>query len=568
MFVRRLFFTTGVFCFVMPLIATAAVEKPHAVSSLQLILPEKRTPVVDHIAKVFQQQIQKRCNAKVNDTAEAPLHVALSIEPGIGSEGFKISDESSGTIRIVGNDERGLLYGVGKFLHTSRYDQGVFTAGTWRGTSVPEKPVRGIYFATHFHNFYHDAPIEEVQQYIQELGLWGINAVSVWYDMRYFQGFDDPKAVEFRNRLRKILSAARDIGLNVGLLAIANEGYDNSPPELRADMSGMRGDSINADICPNKPGGREYILGNFAQLFTAFADLHPEYVWIWPYDSGGCGCEKCRPWGANGFLKMAEPLAKIAKKSFPGVKIIISTWSFTLEEWEGMGKAFSPRPSWADYILSEFFAKIGYDQSLICLKAGIDVPINLADTPGRLPMLGFPEISMQFIMPWGGYGVVTKPEAFEKEWRKRAPTLSGGFPYSEGIFEDISKALFVQFYWTPNRAADEILKEYAAFEYAPEAAEDVVRVLHIFEQNHFRNRIGPSAPKALKTLQAVEAKLSPQARSAWRWRILFLRGLIDAELFRTHGKVEGPVLRKAFAELTEIYHAQNANSILRPPQVP
>jgi hypothetical protein len=71
--------------------------------------------------------------------------------PGIGAEGYRIEDRQGGGVRILGNDPRGLVAGTGKFLRSSRYDQGGFTAGTWRGASVPQKPHRGIYFATHFH---------------------------------------------------------------------------------------------------------------------------------------------------------------------------------------------------------------------------------------------------------------------------------------------------------------------------------------------------------------------------------------------------------------------------------
>ena len=94
---------------------------------------------------------------------------------------------------------------------------------------MPEKKVRGIYLATHFHNFYHDAPIEEVQQYVEDLGLWGFNTVVVWYDMHHFQGFDAAATVQFRQRLAAICGAARRVGLDVGLVRVANEGYANSP---------------------------------------------------------------------------------------------------------------------------------------------------------------------------------------------------------------------------------------------------------------------------------------------------------------------------------------------------
>ncbi len=99
---------------------------------------------------------------------------------------------------MAGQNELGVLYGLGKLLRTSRYSEDGFTAGSWRGESVPEKRVRGIYFATHFHNFYHDAPVEKIQSYVEDLALWGLNELLVWYDMHHFNGADDPGAVAFR----------------------------------------------------------------------------------------------------------------------------------------------------------------------------------------------------------------------------------------------------------------------------------------------------------------------------------------------------------------------------------
>ena len=144
------------------LFCLVAEARGEAVKSLRLILPPQASPVVENIGRVFVRQVQSRCDAKVVAQGEAPLTVELAIEPGIGAEGFKIADGANGTVRIIGNDARGLLYGVGKFLHTSAYGSQGFTPGSWRGVSVPKMPVRGIYFATHFHNYYQVAPIEDV----------------------------------------------------------------------------------------------------------------------------------------------------------------------------------------------------------------------------------------------------------------------------------------------------------------------------------------------------------------------------------------------------------------------
>ncbi len=263
---------------VITVIATVpglAVEKgdeavpDHFVPTLRLILPENRTAVVEHIAALFRRQVQQRCDTmdvsqarylnsdwrqlnpeeyvfyqsgkeKVAQAAEPPLNLVLSVAPGIGSEGFKIEDGPPRTVRIIGNDPRGLLYGVGKFLRSSRFNSKGFVAGNWRGTSIPEKPIRGLYLATHFHNFYHDAPIEEVERYVEDCGLWGFNTILVWCDMHHFQGFDDPKAAELRERLHRIYQTARGIGLGNGLLIVSNEGYGNSPAEIRADPKGTR----------------------------------------------------------------------------------------------------------------------------------------------------------------------------------------------------------------------------------------------------------------------------------------------------------------------------------------
>ncbi len=213
----------------------AAEVQPAAVTSVRLILPSRPGLVVENTGKVFTRQVQQRCEAKVVVNGDAPLTVELAVEKGIGAEGYRIEDRKDGGVRIAGNDERGLVAGVGKFLRTSRYDKGGFTPGSWRGTSVPEKAVRGIYLATHFHNYYHDAPIEEVERYVEDLGLWGFNVVMVWYDLHHFKSFDAPESQAFLQRERALLNTARRIGLDTALTFAANEGYDGNPKELRVD---------------------------------------------------------------------------------------------------------------------------------------------------------------------------------------------------------------------------------------------------------------------------------------------------------------------------------------------
>lgn len=551
--------------------SNAAGDNTHYFDGVHVTVPEGAGPVLNNIPGIVARQVGWRCGAQAVSGASTPFTLELAVEPGIGKEGFKIADGPNGSIRIVGNDERGVLYGVGKFLRGSRYERG-FAPSAWRGVSVPEKPLRGIYFATHFYNYYQTAPVEEEERYVEELALWGVNSVLVWYDMHHFKGFDDPEAAAFRGRLKRILQAAHRCGLGVGLMVIGNEAYADSPKELRADPGAQRGGFYDVAICPNKPGGLDYTLKILGELFDWAIDAQPEYVCIWPYDQGGCGCDQCRPWGANGFLKCAESISGLAHRKLPGVRIILSTWMFDTNEWHGLKKAFSPKPAWVDMILAE---SAGFAQEGI---------------PG-MPTIGFPEISMEGEFPWGGFGANPQPRRFETAWNAVKDKEAGGCPYSEGIFEDINKVVWAQLYWNSATPVADTLKEYIAYEYSPAVVEEGQKVIGILEQNHHyrwwpgelagvklqydwfpsrgvKPQADPGAVEAYATVKRMEESLAPWARNSWRWRVLYLRALLDSDL-KTNGGKPTPACEQAFRELIKIYGlTDKADPVVRPPLAP
>lgn len=193
---------------------------------------------------------------------------------------------------------------------------------------------------------------------------------------------------------------------------------------------------------------------------------------------------------------------------------------------------------------------------------------------------------MHETFPWGGFGATPLTRRAQAQWNAVKRVSNGGFPYSEGIYEDITKAVISQLYWS-DRPAEQTVREYAAFEYSPAVAGDVAKVIATLEQNHHwrwwpgelegvkldlnwfpsrgaRPQADPGAQEAYETVQRVDGLLSPQARKAWRWRVLYLRALLDAELRANDGKPNARC-KEAFAELIEIYHARNANPAIRPP---
>ncbi len=558
------------------------LETPeHLAASAAIHLPRDAGVITTRVAKILAERLQEYSEVNAVAPRSADLQIYLEIRPGIGTEGFQISGGPQEGIRIVGNDERGLLYGVGKFLHTSTYRSHGFVPSRWRGLSVPELPVRGMYLATHFHNYYEEAPIEDVKRYVEDLSLWGVNSYLVWFGIDAYNGLEDPKAQAMVARLRALLKTAKDLGLNASLGCVANDGYANSPANLRADSSvghnGYHADmvlfkrlpNLGTELCPSQPGVPELELSYCEEKFAAFKDVGLDYWFIWPYDNGGCSCPNCAPWGVNGFLRMAELEARAYRRAFPKGKVIIGTWYFDRfidGEWKGITDKFNSRkPDWVDYIMTGDYGGNVPEYPLI------------HGSPGGLPMLNFPEISMYLHYPWGGYGSNPLPKYLQSQWNVTKTKLSGGFPYSEGIYEDVNKVMVAQLYWSPDEPTEQTLRDYISFYFSPSVVDEVSRAMGILERTLPRARkdedgvtkfilTNPDgASEAFRLVEQSDARLPDHARTAWRWRVVYLRALIDSELVRCNFKVSGKCM-EAFQELTTIYHEEHGSELMAPPR--
>ena len=211
-------------------------------------------------------------------------------------------------------------------------------------------------------------------------------------------------------------------------------------------------------------------------MLQAFAGIDLGYFWLWPYDQGGCTCAACAPWGANGHLKTSEAVARLVIKRFPGAKRMLSTWHFdhfVNGEWDVFAQRINAtRPRWIDLILADDYG------------ASFPEFIHKNGVPGGYPLVTFAAISMFGMSPWGGFGANPLPAHFQNIWNQCSGLIIGGFPYSEGIYEDLNKVIQFQFGWDPQRPAIETVREYAAYEYGPEASDDVVRAVRLIEEGH------------------------------------------------------------------------------------
>ncbi|HUW62343.1 MAG TPA: hypothetical protein VMZ06_15165 [Candidatus Bathyarchaeia archaeon] len=542
--------------FLLSILLGAAAVSP--VRSVQIQLPGDATVVMRHVAEIASRTLTTRADVQVSRTGEAGFTIILAIDPSLPREGFAVVDALDGKVRITGSDEAAVLYGVGKFLRTSRYTVDGFVPSAWRGTSAPEGPFRAVYAATHFNNFYEAAPADEASRYLEELALWSANTVVAHFPTWNFTGFDTPEARKNIEQIRQLLVSAKKVGMKTGLIQCPNQGFTSAPENTRAqpnrDESRRRG-NMGVNCCPSKPEGRAYLEAVYARLFDEFKDVGLDYLICWPYDEGGCGCSACAPWGGNAFPVLSKRVAELGRAVYPKLNVILSTWLYDLPpsgEWEGLDALLRQDHAWLDAIMCDDH----FDFPRYPLDHGV---------PAGLPLYNFPEISMWGRNPWGAYGANPLPARYEALWRQTAGKVSGGMPYSEGIFEDMNKVVCFQFYWNGDVTAEDTLREYIAYEFSPDAADDVLEAVRLLESAWIER--GPKSIEAFRLLEKVDATLPGWAKNGWRWRILYLRGLIDSQLAANGGKTEGAVLRDAFSELTRIYHAENAHAPVKPPVV-
>lgn len=481
----------------------------------------------DRHRKIFEKAVSDRL---VMDATAVEMKISLDIDESIGTaESYLIQSEHGGW-KITGADDLGLYYGIGKFLHSARWTEDDFAPQPPTGVCTPAQPFRAFYASVHFHNWYHEASIEEVRTYLEELLLWGYNTVISIIPLVNLHHFDEPDFLESVKKVRELFQVAKGYEMKVGIVMVANQGLLTTPDDIEADLSlfEYRGGNSGKNVCPEKEGAMVYLKHVWGSQLEAFRDIGLDYVISWPYDEGGCGCEQCKPWGSRGFCELSKKLYQEAKRLYPETKFILSTWYFDHpieeKEYEGLWQRLKDDMDFVDYLMVD-----GHG----------DFPRYPLEHKINKPMLNFPEISMWGVMPWGGRGANPLPKCFQKIWDSSKQLLSGGMPYSEGIYEDISKVQCVSYYWSPDRKYQDSLAEYINYEYSGDVIDEVLELMELIEKNHvdIHRNIQPdmkACNRAEQIARSVNDRLGERAKKAWRWRILYIRAIIDKAVYQYH----------------------------------
>ena len=220
---------------------------------------------------------------------------------------------------------------------------------------MPKMPVRGIYLATHFHNYYQDAPVEDVARYVEDLSLWGVNSVLVWFGLEAFNGINDPEA-----QVRSCASAH--------LVEVGKGPWSGRKPRLRRQRGVQKLSTRTARDHDWGGPGHGAMSQQTGRPGTGSKILQGEVRCVqgyWPGLLVHCAVRQRRmrllemcALGRQWLPALAEPEARAYRRAFPKGKVVLSTWDFDLlfgrGEWAGLTEKFNKqKPDWVDYIMAD-----------------------------------------------------------------------------------------------------------------------------------------------------------------------------------------------------------------------
>ncbi len=382
-------------------------------------------------------------------------------------------------------------------------------------------PVCEMYAPGHFGNSYECAGILEMRRILAEAKHWGFNHYSDWFDMvdcgdPFNSGRLHNLGNELWDRKKAHFKSAQSLGLPCSLMMTPNHVYnDQLRPEWLAKKTRRFFGQL---ICPSVPGARKAILTNYTNLFRDLkaSGIRLSGVGFYPFDYGGCACEKCKPW-IKTYAVLSYEIYKIARTYHPGVEMHHVGWWWSKTEHEIFAK-------WADSeapgVVKSIALHIPYGKTTVG-----DVRLPKGCRRRAFVHIGYGEKAE----PRDKYGhlgpVIASKRIARTVTDLRQQGVTGVMAYCEGLFEDVNKALLAGIYTGRYDNPDAVLVDYARryFQANPAQAKQWAKWLASWGEPYARD-----ATAALSELETLPGNKMDWRRRQWE---------LKARMFVAHHKV-------------------------------
>lgn len=418
-----------------------------------------------------------------------------------GAEGYRIRVETSRpapAVFVVGNDSRGVLFGVGHLLRTMRMTNGsVKLLQDFNASTAPKYAIRGHQLGYRPKtNSYDGWNLPQWKQYIRDLAVFGANAVEL-IPPRSDDATDSPHfpipQMEMMIGMSQILA---DHDLDVWIWY----------PAMDRDYS----DAKTVEFALNEWGEVFRKLPRIDAVFVPGGDpghTQPKYL-----------------------MALLEKQTQLLRRYHTKAQMWVSPQSFN-EEW-----------------MNEFFAILKNDQPVwlggivFGPQTRMSLPQLRAVVPEKYPIRHYPDIThsrqSQYPVPdWDvAYALTEAREVINPRPRGQAqifkvlqPYTSGFLAYSEGCNDDVNKAIWSALGWDPERKVIDILHEYGRYFIGDGYTDSFAQGLLALEKNWEGPLLTNSGVyTTLQQFRALERSATPRDLLNWRFQQALYRAYYDA----------------------------------------
>jgi hypothetical protein len=441
-----------------------------------------------------------------------------------GAEGFHIAVKrgaSNMVVWVVGNDARGVLFGVGKLLREMHLQPGqASVADNLDLATAPKYPLRGHQLGYRPKcNSYDAWDLPVWEQYIRDLAVFGCNSIELI----------PPRSDD----------------------AATSPHFPRPPMEMMAGMSRLA-DSYGLDVWVwypaldsdySDPKTVESALHEWGEVFAKLPRVDDVFV-----PGGDPG--HTRP---KFLMHLLEKQTENLHRYHPNARMWVSPQGFN--------------QAWMD----EFLEILARDQPtwLSGIVFGPQVRLSLPRlrelVPRQYPIRHYPDIThsrqCQFPVPdWDVAYAVTearecinpRPEDESIIFRKMQPGTIGFITYSEGCNDDVNKIIWSGLGWDPEQKVADILRDYSRYFIGDRFAETFAEGLLALEKD-WRGPLlaNKGVERTLIHFRALEKEAMPADLRNWRFQQALFRAYYDASV-RERLLAEREIEAKAMDDLRSL----------------
>ncbi len=417
--------------------------------------------------------------------------------PGLQPEGFRLAAEGAESpqpiVWISGADGRGVLFGVGQLLRSSSWGKGfVRLPSPLDIATAPALPIRGHQLGyRHTANSYDGWDEKQFEQYIRELALFGANSIEgiPFQDERKSPHMPVTRSV--MNRKFSEICARYDLDYWIW-----------APADFDLKDTAKRTAHLEK---------HEALFRDCARLDAVFfpggdpGDNDPELVMAYLAD-----------------------LSRVLVKHHPRAKVWLSMQGFESPKVDYVHRWINEQmPDWLG--------------GLVAGPSSPPIPETRARLPQRYGLRDYPDIThtvrCQFPVAWwdpafhltlGREPVNPRPVYYKVIQDYFGDYTSGFISYSDGVHDDVNKAVWSRLGWQPDATPRAMLLDYTRCFFGAVVAEPAADGILALEKN-WEGSLAENGgvPATLALWQDLERR-APELRNNWRWQLCLLRAYYDA----------------------------------------